>query len=148
MLHTTHPDLNKHLGQKDSFHVDKQLLQFGKQACDNHHLQLNGFVECSFLLQAGWTEGKLYCPKCNARVGGFDFLHVVQCSCDNDVIPAIWCPKSKVDHVKKLENKYDMKRVMHGEKLKEGQENVTISDSSNQAFGGKRYFPHWVYSSQ
>ena len=49
--------------------------------------------------QGGWTEGKLYCPKCNARVGGFDFLHVVPCACEEDVLPAIWCVKSKVDHM-------------------------------------------------
>eukprot|EP00794_Sanderia_malayensis_P009763 gene9763-10762_t len=91
--------------------------------------------------EAGWTEGKLYCPKCNARVGGFDFVHSVPCSCGNDVIPAIWCPKSKIDHMKTLHRNEDGQRVKltaeknQGSKINpsEGNANASRNDASNTA---------------
>ena len=27
-----------------------------------------------FIFQAAWTKGRLNCPKCQCRVGGFDFV--------------------------------------------------------------------------
>ena len=48
--------------------------------------------------QSEWTKGRLYCPKknCNARIGGFDYVQGVLCSCGVFTVPAIWI-HGKVD---------------------------------------------------
>jgi len=52
--------------------------------------------------ESGWTQGKLYCPQCEARIGAFDFLHTIACGCEVETIPAIYCVRSKVDHMRKI----------------------------------------------
>ena len=42
-------------------------------------------------LQGGWTKGKLSCPSCSARVGGFDFVSGTSCS------SPVYLVKSRVD---------------------------------------------------
>ncbi|XP_001631042.2 uncharacterized protein LOC5510593 [Nematostella vectensis] len=49
------------------------------------------------IVKAQWTEGKIYCPKCKSRIGAFNFIHGVRCSCFTYVIPAVWIQKCKVD---------------------------------------------------
>lgn len=48
---------------------------------------------------SGWTKGRIHCPKegCPARVGGFDFVQGLLCSCGFLIIPAIWIQNGKVD---------------------------------------------------
>lgn len=42
-------------------------------------------------LQGGWTKGKLSCPSCCARVGGFDFVSGSTCS------SPVYLVRSRVD---------------------------------------------------
>ena len=42
-------------------------------------------------LQGGWTKGKLSCPSCSARVGGFDFVSGSSCS------SPVYLVRSRVD---------------------------------------------------
>lgn len=46
-----------------------------------------------------WSKGRIYCPHCDSRVGGFDFICAVKCSCSN-ILPPVHINKSKVDIVK------------------------------------------------
>uniref|UniRef100_A0A673BBJ0 RING-type domain-containing protein n=1 Tax=Sphaeramia orbicularis TaxID=375764 RepID=A0A673BBJ0_9TELE len=45
--------------------------------------------------QAQWTLGKLNCPSCGARLGGFNFVHGGECPCGRDA--AVHLSKSRVD---------------------------------------------------
>ena len=39
-------------------------------------IRMNYGDHCAFFstFQSGWTKGKLCCPHCGARIGGFDFV--------------------------------------------------------------------------
>lgn len=54
----------------------------------------NGFQ--SSPLQARWTVGKLNCPFCAARLGGFNFVNCSRCPCGHEDVVHI--SKSRVDH--------------------------------------------------
>ncbi|XP_014467431.1 PREDICTED: E3 ubiquitin-protein ligase RNF180-like [Dinoponera quadriceps] len=47
--------------------------------------------------QESWTKGKLYCPHCNSRLGTFNFVNDLKCSCDEYVKPPIRLVNSKLD---------------------------------------------------
>jgi E3 ubiquitin-protein ligase RNF180 len=42
-------------------------------------------------------KGRLHCPKCHSRVGGFDFVSGQKCACGFCVLPAVHLIRSKVD---------------------------------------------------
>lgn len=44
-----------------------------------------------------WSKGKILCPHCNTRIGGFDFISGMKCSCSSSVLPSVHIIKSKVD---------------------------------------------------
>jgi hypothetical protein len=44
-----------------------------------------------------WTKGKIHCPKCEARVGSFNFVSGMKCTCGSHLLPPIHIVKSKVD---------------------------------------------------
>lgn len=52
--------------------------------------------------EGNWCKGKLYCPQCEARIGAFDFIHMIECECRQETIPAIYVVKSKIDHMKAM----------------------------------------------
>lgn len=55
----------------------------------------------TLVLEAGdWSKGKIDCQYCDARIGGFDFISGLKCSCTNNVLPNIYIIKSKVDLIK------------------------------------------------
>uniref|UniRef100_A0AAY4B1L7 E3 ubiquitin-protein ligase RNF180 n=1 Tax=Denticeps clupeoides TaxID=299321 RepID=A0AAY4B1L7_9TELE len=45
--------------------------------------------------QAQWTAGKLSCPHCGARLGGFNFVHCSKCPCGHET--TVHLSKSRVD---------------------------------------------------
>lgn len=47
--------------------------------------------------QEGWVKGRLHCPKCQGRVGAFDFVSGQKCACGLCVLPAVHLIRSKVD---------------------------------------------------
>ncbi|KAJ8933210.1 hypothetical protein NQ314_014157 [Rhamnusium bicolor] len=47
-----------------------------------------------------WSKGRLNCPYCDSRVGGFDFVSGAKCTCSIYVLPSIHIIKSKVDLMK------------------------------------------------
>ncbi|XP_012671763.1 E3 ubiquitin-protein ligase RNF180 isoform X2 [Clupea harengus] len=49
--------------------------------------------------QARWTVGKLNCPFCGARLGGFNFVNCSRCPCGHEDVVHI--SKSRVDHESK-----------------------------------------------
>ncbi|XP_013415066.1 E3 ubiquitin-protein ligase RNF180 [Lingula anatina] len=49
------------------------------------------------LLKGGWTKGKLTCPKCGGKVGGFDFISPSRCSCGLHMNPFIYLTANRVD---------------------------------------------------
>lgn len=59
--------------------------------CTSHFLQ-----EPEAWMNLTEAEGKLLCPKCDARFGSYVWAGE-QCSCGFWVVPAIQIPKSKVD---------------------------------------------------
>lgn len=44
-----------------------------------------------------WVKGRLNCPKCDARIGSFDFKKGAKCECLKHVLPGVSIIKSKVD---------------------------------------------------
>lgn len=44
-----------------------------------------------------WVKGRLNCPKCDARLGSFDFKKGAKCTCSEYVLPSVNIIKSKVD---------------------------------------------------
>lgn len=49
-----------------------------------------------YYLQARWTVGKLNCPFCGARLGGFNFVSTPKCSCGQRA--AVYLSKSRTDY--------------------------------------------------
>ncbi|PSN55505.1 E3 ubiquitin-protein ligase [Blattella germanica] len=49
--------------------------------------------------ETGWQKGRLNCPKCGGRVGGFDFISGHKCGCGEHVVPSVHVVRSKVDSV-------------------------------------------------
>ncbi|XP_023706052.1 E3 ubiquitin-protein ligase RNF180 [Cryptotermes secundus] len=45
----------------------------------------------------GWVKGRLHCPKCQGRVGAFDFVSGQKCACGLCLLPAVHLIRSKVD---------------------------------------------------
>ena len=51
------------------------------------------------LFQALFTKGKLNCPKCNGRLGAFDFVARRRCHCGQHLVPVIHIARNRVDLV-------------------------------------------------
>lgn len=49
------------------------------------------------IFEFDWVKGRLNCPKCDARIGSFDFKKGSKCSCSSYVLPGVSIIKSKVD---------------------------------------------------
>lgn len=48
---------------------------------------------------AEWSKGKLNCPHCDARIGGFDFVSGSKCQCSRCLLQPVRIIKSKVDPI-------------------------------------------------
>lgn len=80
----------------------------------HHDRQVNGRVICRktfFVEPMAWmsnitnlTEGKLHCPKCNARLGSFSWIMGTQCPCGCNVAPSFYLVPSKVDWTNVVKN--------------------------------------------
>ncbi|ERE82963.1 E3 ubiquitin-protein ligase [Cricetulus griseus] len=66
--------------------------------CRLWHMNIEALPEwISCLIQkAQWTVGKLNCPFCGARLGGFNFVSTPKCSCGQ--LAAVHLCKSRTDH--------------------------------------------------
>ncbi|CAL4069285.1 unnamed protein product, partial [Meganyctiphanes norvegica] len=49
------------------------------------------------ITEASWTKGKIHCPGCQARLGSFNFVSCIKCSCNSTSLPAVHLLTSKVD---------------------------------------------------
>ncbi|XP_046581748.1 uncharacterized protein LOC124289188 isoform X2 [Haliotis rubra] len=47
--------------------------------------------------QALWNKGKLNCPKCNSRLGSFDFVKSALCPCGEQTLPEVYILRDRVD---------------------------------------------------
>ncbi|ODM96290.1 hypothetical protein Ocin01_10390 [Orchesella cincta] len=47
--------------------------------------------------QGKWVKGKIQCPKCDARLGSYNFISGMKCPCGSQVVAPIHIVKSKVD---------------------------------------------------
>lgn len=50
------------------------------------------------------TQGKLYCPKCNSKLGNFSWVMGCQCPCGVQVSPAFYLVPSKVEISRVVQN--------------------------------------------
>ncbi|XP_044730446.1 dual specificity protein phosphatase MPK-4-like isoform X2 [Chrysoperla carnea] len=50
------------------------------------------------------TQGKLYCPKCNNKIGSFSWIMGCQCPCGSKVSPAFYLVPSKVEWSNVVQN--------------------------------------------
>lgn len=50
--------------------------------------------------EASWTKGRIQCPGCQARLGLFNFVSCIKCSCNLNSLPAVHLIASKVDWLK------------------------------------------------
>ncbi|XP_040584950.1 E3 ubiquitin-protein ligase RNF180 isoform X1 [Mesocricetus auratus] len=69
-----------------------------QNTCHLWHMNVEALPEwISCLIQkAQWTVGKLNCPFCGARLGGFNFVSTPKCSCGQ--LAAVHLCKSRTDH--------------------------------------------------
>ncbi|KAK3596700.1 hypothetical protein CHS0354_038037 [Potamilus streckersoni] len=51
----------------------------------------------NLVTKAKWMKGKLVCPKCQGRLGSFDFIKTLKCPCLNHKLPSIHILKARVD---------------------------------------------------
>ncbi|KAJ6261319.1 Tyrosine-protein phosphatase [Drechslerella dactyloides] len=70
----------------------------GPKATCQHHF-IDPVVWMRPELEKGLMEGKLECPKCNAKVGSYAW-HGIKCTCGRWVVPAISLARSRVDEVR------------------------------------------------
>jgi len=47
--------------------------------------------------EANWIKGKISCPKCNGKIGSFDFVNGSKCLCGQCVLPSVHVVKCKID---------------------------------------------------
>jgi dual specificity phosphatase 12 len=91
----------------DAFSWQKRKEQLGRHgsqqamstACSSYFTEP---VEWMGEALRGVVEGKLLCPKCNSRLGAFNWAGM-QCSCGQWITPAFQFHKSRVD-----DNKYPL----------------------------------------
>ncbi|NXA32308.1 RN180 ligase, partial [Eudromia elegans] len=75
-----------------------QLSAVAQETCNIWHVSLEAipeWVKC-VIEKAQWTIGKLHCPFCEARLGGFNFVCNTKCSCGQSV--NIHFCKSRTDY--------------------------------------------------
>ncbi|NWX88095.1 RN180 ligase, partial [Nothoprocta pentlandii] len=75
-----------------------QLSAVAQETCNIWHVSLEAipeWVKCA-IEKAQWTTGKLHCPFCEARLGGFNFVCNTKCSCGLSV--NIHFCKSRTDY--------------------------------------------------
>ncbi|XP_041916285.1 E3 ubiquitin-protein ligase RNF180 isoform X1 [Alosa sapidissima] len=81
------------------------LLSIGDSAelstCSVWHVNVDTLPDWiqSAVHQARWTVGKLNCPFCGARLGGFNFVNCSRCPCGHEDV--VHVSKSRVDHESK-----------------------------------------------
>ncbi|XP_062456341.1 E3 ubiquitin-protein ligase RNF180 isoform X3 [Rhea pennata] len=88
--------LIKHHGKEPS--KTPQYSAAAQETCNIWHLNLEAipeWVKC-VIEKAQWTIGKLHCPFCEARLGGFNFVCNTKCSCGQSV--NIHFCKSRTDY--------------------------------------------------
>ncbi|KAL3887265.1 hypothetical protein ACJMK2_027208 [Sinanodonta woodiana] len=51
----------------------------------------------SLVTKGKWMKGKLVCPKCQGRLGSFDFIRTLRCPCLKHELPSIHILKARVD---------------------------------------------------
>lgn len=70
---------------------------------DNHYFlidsKLNQFAWIVEQLdKTDWTRGKINCPnKCGAKIGTFNFVNSMKCSCGKATVPSVQIVRSRVD---------------------------------------------------
>ncbi|XP_018574356.1 E3 ubiquitin-protein ligase RNF180-like [Anoplophora glabripennis] len=47
-----------------------------------------------------WSRGKLNCPYCDSKIGSFDFVSGLKCSCSSNFLPPVHVIKSKIDLIR------------------------------------------------
>ncbi|KAL6088309.1 hypothetical protein STEG23_017758, partial [Scotinomys teguina] len=69
-----------------------------QNTCRLWHMSIESLPEWISCLihKAQWTVGKLNCPFCGARLGGFNFVSTPKCSCGQ--LAAVHLCKSRTDH--------------------------------------------------
>ncbi|NWX14422.1 RN180 ligase, partial [Aegotheles bennettii] len=75
-----------------------QPLAAAQDSCNVWHVNLEAipeWVKC-VIEKAQWTIGKLHCPFCEARLGGFNFVCNTKCSC-GQLVNIHFC-KSRTDY--------------------------------------------------
>lgn len=50
-----------------------------------------------YFVKANWIKGKIICPKCDGRIGSFNFTQPRKCACRKSVAQPVWLMKSKID---------------------------------------------------
>ncbi|KAM3914477.1 dual specificity protein phosphatase 12 [Leptodactylus fuscus] len=93
--------LNHALGDGPSAFAHKKLTQLqvsDPKKCTSYFVEPVRWMEDALL---GVLDGQLLCPKCNAKLGSFNW-YGEQCSCGRWVTPAFQVHKNRVDEVKPL----------------------------------------------
>ncbi|XP_076080483.1 uncharacterized protein LOC143051494 [Mytilus galloprovincialis] len=77
--------------------------QSGFQVCDNSTVWYikEDHMPCwvsDAVVKESWQKGKLCCPKCNGKLGSFNFIKILTCQqCDNHQLPPVHILKDRVD---------------------------------------------------
>ncbi|NXC44929.1 RN180 ligase, partial [Penelope pileata] len=83
---------------KEPSNVSIVSAAVAQESCDVWHVSLEAipeWVKC-VIEKTQWTVGKLHCPFCEARLGGFNFVCNTKCSC-GQLVNIHFC-KSRTDY--------------------------------------------------
>ncbi|XP_055609197.1 dual specificity protein phosphatase MPK-4 [Uranotaenia lowii] len=50
------------------------------------------------------TQGRLYCPKCTAKLGSFNWVMATKCPCGSEIYPAFYLVPSKIEYSTVVQN--------------------------------------------
>ena len=57
------------------------------------------YIHSFVYFQTGWTKGKLTCTNCQGRLGSFNFVSPMKCSCGQHNLPAVHVVKDRIDKI-------------------------------------------------
>ncbi|SPP89828.1 blast:Dual specificity protein phosphatase 12 [Drosophila guanche] len=88
--------------------VDERIRQFSltSPGHESNHCRSILFVEPIAWMHRVMlnTQGRLYCPKCEQKLGNFSWINACQCPCGETLSPAFYLIPSKVELSKAVQN--------------------------------------------
>jgi len=93
--------INHKYGEDPNWKEGKWVTHaLNEERCRNSCTKAFFVVPMNWMVLGGELKGKLQCPKCDSKVGAFDWVQNVKCPCNASFLPSFYLIASKVDFVK------------------------------------------------